>query len=360
MGLVILAVANAALCFGDSLLVLFAARLLQGTAAAAVWSIGYAMIPDTVGDGAGTGAAIGWVSAGIGVGVLLGPMAEGWVYDRWGYYAVFQMSFGLLAVDVVFRSLIIERKTADKIEYDLKMWKERDCGGGDVQESTNPSDRKAHDPLKKRASPFPMGLLLSTPRLLSALWAINVLAMMLNALNSIIPLFVHRLFGWSPTKSGLIFLAICMPTLFDPLFGHLSDIHGPRRLTMTAFLFAIPSYILLHTIQTDSDVHKALLCVSLVMVGFCIRIGMIPLAAECSAVVDDYKKGDPDIFGEGGAFAQCFALNNVAYASGCLLGPIWAGYISEKYGFGIMALSFAGLCLISAIPIVSRVKKSQS
>ena len=181
---------------------------------------------------------------------------------------------------------------------------------------------------------------------------------MLTALDGFIPLFVHRLFGWGPTEAGLIFLAISIPALFDPLFGHLSDVYGPRRLSMTAFLVAIPSYILLHRIKTDSDRDKNLLCIALLMIGACVCMGMTLLTAECSAVVNNYNKVDPDIFGEGGAFAQCFALTNVAFALGSLLGPIWARYITEKYGFGTMALSFAVLCLISAFPTVSRANEA--
>ena len=114
LGLIALAGANVLLCFGTSLHMLLVGRLLQGMAAACVWAVGFAMVPETVGADR-AGEAIGWVSLGLNAGVLVGPVLGGLVFAKAGYYAVFGMTFGLLAFDIVLRGVMIERKVAQEL-----------------------------------------------------------------------------------------------------------------------------------------------------------------------------------------------------------------------------------------------------
>lgn len=60
VGLLLLSVGNAMIAFGKTFTVLVMARLLQGMSAAIVWTVGIAMVQDTVGP-AKLGNAIGLV-----------------------------------------------------------------------------------------------------------------------------------------------------------------------------------------------------------------------------------------------------------------------------------------------------------
>ena len=87
-GLVVLAAATLMLCLGTSISVLVAGRVLQGVSGAVVWTVGFAVLVDAVGQ-KNIGQAMGWVSISYNVGILVAPILGGVVYARVGYYAVF-------------------------------------------------------------------------------------------------------------------------------------------------------------------------------------------------------------------------------------------------------------------------------
>jgi Arabinose efflux permease len=113
VGLVALAAATALLCVGTHIGLWIVGRLFQGAAAAVVWTAGLALMVDTVGKD-DLGQAIGYVSMAISVGTLAGPLLGGVVYENGGYYAVFGLAFAFIALDIILRLLLIERRHAIK------------------------------------------------------------------------------------------------------------------------------------------------------------------------------------------------------------------------------------------------------
>ena len=83
-GLVFLAGATAMLCVGTSIALFVAGRALQGMSAAMVWTVGLALLADTV-DKEELGKFLGYISLAMNGGTLLGPLLGGVVYDRGGY-----------------------------------------------------------------------------------------------------------------------------------------------------------------------------------------------------------------------------------------------------------------------------------
>lgn len=77
---------------------------------------------------------------------------------------------------------------------------------------------------------------------------------------------------------------------------------------------------------------------------------MSPLMAEITYLVEAKERRRPGAFGRGGAYAQAYGLFNMAFAGGCMVGPIWAGFVNERAGWGTMAWSLAVLSFVSAIP----------
>lgn len=108
-GLVAIGGATALLCVGTNIGLWIAGRLFQGAAGAVVWTVGVALMVDTVGK-EGLGQAIGSVSLSLTLGTLAGPLLGGVLYEDGGYYAVFGLAFGLLALDVFLRLVLIEKK----------------------------------------------------------------------------------------------------------------------------------------------------------------------------------------------------------------------------------------------------------
>jgi len=49
---------------------------------------------------------------------------------------------------------------------------------------------------------------------------------------------------------------------------------------------------------------------------------------------------------------QAYGLFNFAWAAGCLIGPLWAGMVNQRAGWGTMTLTFGLLGIVTAVPTV--------
>lgn len=110
IGLVMLAGSTLLLCLGNTIGLLVLGRLLQGLSAAIVWSVGCALLVDTMGNS--VGVAMGYVNIAMSMGLLIAPVIGGIVYETAGYYPVFYIAFGVVAMDILLRLAMIEKKVA--------------------------------------------------------------------------------------------------------------------------------------------------------------------------------------------------------------------------------------------------------
>lgn len=378
-GLVALTGATVLLCLARSVALMVVGRLLQGCAAGVVWTVGMALMVDTVGQ-KDIGQLLGYVGISMSVGIIVAPLVGGVVYQRSGYYAVYYVCFGLLALDIAMRLALVEKKIAAQWDdvMDVKAEGKADAGeagadeevreGGFTAEEVKGEDLAASATNEAAASTqppaisstttpqprprLPMLTLLSSRRLLAALWACLIQASILTAFDSVLPLFVSRTFSWSPTGAGLIFLPILIPGFFAPLFGAISDRYGPRWLAVSGFLLAIPCLVLLRFVDHNSTKQVVLLCALLAILGTALAAVMPPLMAEITYIVEAKEVRSPGIFGAKGAYAQAYGLFVMAFAGGCLVGPIWAGFVDQKSGWGTMVWSLAVLCIGGAVPVL--------
>ena len=70
-------------------------------------------------------------------------------------------------------------------------------------------------------------------------------------------------------------------------------------------------------------------------------------------MIEEKEKQDPGIFGPGGAYAQAFALFNCAMAAATLFGPVVAGALIDRYGWGVLTAAMGVFAFSGAIPSVS-------
>ena len=110
IGLLALAASTLLLCLGKSIGLLVLGRLLQGVSAAIVWSVGLALLADTM--GANIGVGMGYTSIAMSGGLLVSPVIGGAVYANCGYYAVYYVAFGVIILDIILRFILIEKKVA--------------------------------------------------------------------------------------------------------------------------------------------------------------------------------------------------------------------------------------------------------
>ncbi|KAL9121439.1 MAG: hypothetical protein Q9187_001998, partial [Circinaria calcarea] len=376
-GLFILAAATLLFGFAKAGWVLVVSRLLQGLSAAIVYTVGLALLVDTVGRDS-IGQWMGTALSSSSFGLITSPLLGGIVYAKAGYMAVFGMAMGLIVVDILMRMFMIEKKTAAKyLPKDALVTENGFYGTFTDEEARNdhPSQddhgnsngkatgqKKLHDdssdplgdrgdnPQRKRTRLPPVITLLASPRLLAAIYGIFVNVSILAAFDGVLGLFVKVKFHWDSLAAGLIFLCIAIPALTGPLVGKLSDKFGPRWITVAGCVLTAPPLILLRLVDHDSVDQKVLLCGLLFLCGCTLILIVSPLAADLSAVVEEKEKEDPGIFGPGGAYAQGFALFNCSMAAATLFGPVVAGTLSEHYGWGTMAIAMGVFAFSGAIP----------
>jgi len=361
-GLLTIGGATALLMLGRSLPVLLIGRILQGLSGSLVWTVGLALLTDTV-QKERIGQAMGYVTAAFSAGALCGPLLGGVFYSGAGYYSVFVLGFAFVGIDILMRMLIVEKAIATQWcpkEVSVSGDSAHQGAGEEVKDSASAVNAQAPSEKSKviTTDPIPtfmgcklppMILLLRIPRLLASLFGCFVQATALAAFDGVLPAHVKNTFHWNSTGAGIIFLTLVLPTLTSPFFGYLSDRYGGRYLTTFGFLATIPFWVCLRFITSNTMGIKVLLCILLCGIGFGLTMGLVPLMAEIDHVVALEEKRHPGRLGKKGGAAQGFALFNAAYAIGIIVGPLWAGFIVESGGFGMVGWSLSILCAVAAV-----------
>ncbi|KAI5239542.1 MFS general substrate transporter [Aureobasidium subglaciale] len=358
VGLLALAGSTVFLVAGNSLALIVVGRILQGLSAAVVWVVGLALLQDTVGSEA-IGQAMGYVGIAMSLAYLLGPLLGGIVFESAGYYAVFAMAFGLLGIDAILRLIMIEKKVARK-------WLGAEAVEVSVDDEHKGStdDHKAgptyHTPEVETPAVTPdkrklprVCSLLASYRLDAALFGCFISACLLTSFDSILPLYVNELWDWNSVGAGLIFLAVTIPSFIGPLVGGYVDKHGSRWLATAGFIITGPCFILMRLVDHEGIRQKVLLCALLAVIGLGVTLSLTPLMAEVSYAVEAQGAKRPaGFFGKNGAFAQAYGLFNMAYAGGTMVGPLLAGLVKERAGWGTATLVLGCVSLICVIPTV--------
>lgn len=204
LGLVVLAAATLMLHLGNTFALLVVARILQGISAAVVWIVGLALLADTISKDE-VGHAMGYVFLGMSLGILLGPVLGGVVFDKLGYDAVFIMAYCMIAIDIILRLVAIEKKVA-------REWLNGSATESppqfDLQETTSvdgvelPNMEELNDrTISPRRLPSFL-FLLRSPSFLASLWGSVVLAILMTAFDAVLPLYVKNTFDWTSLGAG--------------------------------------------------------------------------------------------------------------------------------------------------------------
>ncbi|KAL9008482.1 MAG: hypothetical protein Q9173_006396 [Seirophora scorigena] len=382
-GLLILAAATLLFGLAKASWVLLISRLCQGLSAAVTYTVGLALLVDTVGRD-NIGQWMGTALSSSSFGLIVSPLLGGIVYAKAGYLAVFAMALSLIVVDIIMRLIMIEKKSAAKYKSIEELTPANGFYGTftSEQDAGNEQNIGPASPVKRQQEPDKAPLLsgsskdssrmkgkmptililLGMPRLLAAIYGIFVNVSILAAFDGVLPLYVKGLFDWNSLNAGLIFLCLAIPALTGPLVGKLSDKTGPRWIAVAGCALTAPPLILLRLIAHNSMEQKILLCGLLICcddllnvwtTGFTLILIVSPVAADLSAVVEEKEKADPDAFGPGGAYGQAFALFNCSMAAATLFGPVVAGALVEAYGWGVMTAAMGVFAFSGAIPAVS-------
>ncbi|MCJ1231201.1 hypothetical protein MMC12_007878 [Toensbergia leucococca] len=348
-GLAAMGVATALLHLGSTIELLVVARAFQGLAAAIVLSAGLALLKDSVKEHE-LGEAMGYVSLAITAGTFLGPTLGGVLYQYSGKTVVFSLAYAVLAVDVVLRSMVVEKSPANSSESSAG---DSDYGTMDRRPlSPNVGSESAVDAdfLQPQAK-YPSFVLLKAPRLLTAFMGWFVVGTVLSAFDTVLPIFVQSTFTWSSAGAGVIFLPLFIPNIAGPLYGRLVDSsrQAGRMMATAGFTLCLPFFVLLRLVSDDSVAAQVLLCGLLFMIGLGLALSGTPLFVEVGRAVSAIEQQRPGIFGSKGASALAYGLLNCAFAGGQLLGPLWAGLVTSTLGWATMTWMLGVACGLTGI-----------
>jgi MFS family permease len=188
------------LCLARTVSLLVVGRLLQGASAAIVWTVGQALLVDTVGQKE-IGQTLGWVSISMSVSILIAPLLGGVVLEKAGYYSVFYMAFGLIALDIFLRLVLVEKKiphqwlpeqVADSDEISTpEQGSESEKTGEEKSGEMIPEDgyipESESAPGAGQPSKYPpVFTLLKSRRLLTALWGCIVQGSQMTAFDGVV------------------------------------------------------------------------------------------------------------------------------------------------------------------------------
>ncbi len=303
-GLALLAISTLAFAYAESLPMLFAARLVQGAADGMTWIVGFAMIADLYGPEE-RGRAMGLVMAGSSLGIIIGPVLGGWLYQIGGIRLPFLIVAAMAVVDLIVFAVVAPRTK----------------GSG------------ASAPMRR--------VLTHRPVAITALVVIaggGTIAM----LEPVIPLVMRIRLGLGPAAIGTLFgIAAVASTTMHPIYGRLSDRWGARRLMMIGM---IASALVLPLLNFATDFRSA----AFVMVAMWIFFSMIvtPSLAYMAQVAS--AAGFE-------AYGVVYGVYNMAWAVGLMIAPALGGFVLERAGLEALTIGWSVFLLATSL-ILARLR----
>lgn len=362
LGVAVLGASTLCFALGRTLPVLLIARILEGLSTAIVCTLGYALLNDVVG-AEHIGKAMGYTSVALSLGLFIGPLIGGVLYEYGGYFQVFLPALCLIAVEMILRAMIIQpEKRSHGTSPSQKALGSIESPPDD--ERLEPGTGTDEQPLLPIAAHetnrHAFSILLCSPRFLVAVMSLFVLNTIGCGFDGVLAPYINDAFGLNAMHAAALFLAIALPMFLAPISGALTDRFGAKWPAAGGLLIAVPSLVLLRLVTRGTNLPFVKLAILLFFVGVALALAMPPLRVEVSKVVEAIEGEDHGIFGPYGAYSQAYGLMNTAIAAGGLIGPLYAGFVRVWLGWGAMSLSMGGLSLISLAFIVFLTGESTS
>lgn len=149
-----------------------------------------------------------------------------------------------------------------------------------------------------------------------------------SGVEFILSIHLSRHFHYTPFEIGLMFMALVLPDVLSAiLIGPISDRYGRKNISALGMILLGVSLILLPFTDTKPAIAGAL-----VLQGIGSAIAVTPNSPEMAEILERMNSKD---------YGQVYALYNVAYSIGMLVGPTVAGGLYDGFGFMVCMLAFA-------------------
>jgi DHA1 family multidrug resistance protein-like MFS transporter len=303
-GMVLLAVSTAVFGFATTVFSLILARSIQGISAAATWSAGLALLADTYGRSE-LGEKMGVTMSAMSVGMVLGPVAGGYLYEYVGYTATFiipSVAAGLMAIGLFILPLPV---------------------------SDHPAPGRRH------------GLLPASGIPLLAAYAAAVIgvAATYGILEPFLPVYLVDTFAVSPTTVGLVLGLLAFAGIVaQPIAGRLADRYRGRVLIAAGLLsagLALAAAVLAPDLLIVAG--------AVLLLGFTLSIALIPTLP----LMADLYRGE-------GAQGVAYGVYNSFFSVGLALGPFAGALLANLLAVGsilflsAVLLTGAGMAVLLA------------
>eukprot|EP00026_Physarum_polycephalum_P008089 Phypoly_transcript_08167.p1 GENE.Phypoly_transcript_08167~~Phypoly_transcript_08167.p1 ORF type:complete len:446 (+),score=43.61 Phypoly_transcript_08167:185-1522(+) len=313
------------------------ARLLQGASAAASWVIGLALVADVY-PPESVGSAMGIVMGANGLGILVGPVVGGFLYEYAGYRSSFILCAGLALFDMVIRLALVS-------DYEITKMRQEYVINMQTQTKKLSNEEEGKDILNRDRKSSILTLA-RDPVVLLICGCVFLGAVSLSCLEPTLPLFLHDKFRAKSGAIGIVFGAIVIPYIISSsLTGYLTAKINARILMAIGLLWVAGALV------GSSYMPNIYLCAAILGVGG-LGLGLIitPTLPELAAVA--LRRGDNNANG------QIYAIFNLVYAFGSVGGPLVAGAVYEFFGFS-MEMIIAGGVLCLYIPVLLIFRNNQ-
>ncbi|KAF9383877.1 hypothetical protein CPB97_006157 [Podila verticillata] len=330
IGLLGMLVSTVLFMVASNFYVFLAARLLQGVAGGSVWTLGLALITDVF-PAEVLGVQMGKALIGYTLGLMMGPPLGGLLYEHGGYQAPFVFISVITLIDFGCRALIIEER--EEIVKALRQQGKKDEA---IEEEAEVVATRKKERMEERTS---FWKLLKNKRLVGCVIVTACNAFVFSGAEPTVPLYLARSFDLTSEKIGLVFMAFSLPTLTAPLSGALSDRFGAKVVCFVSLLLCGAGVLATGMFQNSLTMIILLFAV----VGITGTAILTPILGELSAVVRTTGSGD--------GFARAYAMFNMAFSIGVLVGPVICGIVYERLGFRAITCVMAGSLFI-ATPVV--------
>ncbi|KAI9322462.1 major facilitator superfamily domain-containing protein [Dichotomocladium elegans] len=328
-GLVISTLSFAA---ADSYPLLVIARVAQGVAGGASWTIGLGMLADVFPTHR-LGVVMGTVLTAHTVGFAIGPAMGGFLFEYAGYPAPFLCCALFAAINFVLILWVAEP------DHGKNNAAKKDTTKGyhaDVSEDS-PLLLQKTVTCEQQERITMLGLCKNW-KIMCCVLCTAVSASVFSGVEPALPVYLEKSYGASASTVGLIFVSMVIPAFLAPVIGFLSDKMGRDVISASGMLLmAIASPLVALPYPT-----VYMIVPSLMVFGFSSPLTLTPILPEMGEVVDSLG---------GEAYAQVYALYNMAYSAGMFLGPNCAGLIMTYAGFKTLMFTF-GAALFICTPVM--------
>jgi len=284
-GMLLLALATALFAFSTTVTHLIAARAIQGVSAAATWSAGLALLADTS-EPSRLGERMGVALSAVSLGIILGPVVGGLLFEYLGYTATFLIPAVLVAL-VGIAVLAVPVRAVRQGRPDM----------------------------------LPGGNLLPL-----AACAVVVVAVSgtYGVVDPYLPVYLHAAFSASPATIGVVFAVLAAAAILaQPAVGRVYDRYGGSRHLIGAGLL-VSGVALAAAMQAPS---LPLIAAAVFVLGVALSSAMVPVMPILAG-----------IYRGRGSQGAAYGIYNTFYSLGLAAGPFAGASIVGRWSLSAVFL----------------------